>query len=235
VLGGASSSRDADQDTLQFCGAEISSGAVAGLRLAGGFRHVVGITQGCRPLGDPLRVTRAHDNLILELEGRPALDVLRERAPKGLMEDPERAFHFLFVGLVPEGPRSPSWTGEYLIRNVVAHDPDTGVLAIADHVEEGQHLLFAHREANSARADLSRLAESVAPERTGLRYRFGLYFNCLARGQSLYGEPGVDAATLSRALPGVPLAGFFCGAELAPLGGSNQLFTYTGVLLLVAE
>jgi len=161
--------------------------------------------------------------------------VLRERAPRGLMDDPDRAFHFLFVGLLPDGARSPVEGGEYLIRNIVAHDPDTGVLAIADHVEEGQQILFAHRAADSALADLSRLVESVAPQRSGLDYRFGLYFNCLARGHSLYGETGVDAAVLARALPGVPLLGFFCGAELAPLGGSNQLFTYTGVLLLVAE
>jgi small ligand-binding sensory domain FIST len=235
VLGGAASSRAGSDSTQQFCGSECCSSAVSGLRLGGRFSHVVGITQGCRPLGKPSRVTRSHDNLILELDGRPALDVLRERAPRGLMEDPERAFHFLFVGLLPESDVPEVRPGEYLIRNVVAADPDTGVLAIADNVEEGRHILFAQREPTAARSDLSRVLEEISPARTGLDYRFALYFNCLARGSSLYEREGVDSELLGQALPGVPLLGFFCGAEIGPLRGSNQLFTYTGVLLLVAE
>jgi small ligand-binding sensory domain FIST len=40
---------------------------------------------------------------------------------------------------------------------------------------------------------------------------------------------------LGEALPGVPLIGFFSNAEIGPLHGLNQLFTYTGVLLLIAD
>ena len=61
----------AERSTFQFCGTEHSKSAVAGLRLGGEFRHVVGVTQGCRPLGEPVRVTRSHENLILELDGKP--------------------------------------------------------------------------------------------------------------------------------------------------------------------
>jgi len=235
VVGGAASARRVQDATIQFCGNESSSAAVSGVRLGGSFRHAIGVTQGCSPLGDPLRVTGAHENLILELDGRPTLDVLRERAPAGLLADLNRAVDFLFVGLLPDPHEAAYAPGEYLVRNILAIDPDTGVVAIADQVEEGQHILFAQREARAAEADLRGVLERVAPRNADRPYRFGLYFNCRARGRSLYRADGIDSNLLARALPGVPILGLFSNAEIGPLRGRNQLFTYTGVLLLVGE
>jgi small ligand-binding sensory domain FIST len=235
VVGGAASVSGADGPTFQFCGTECEASAVSGVRLGGRFRHVIGVTQGCRPLGEPLRVTRSHENLLLEIEGRPALELMRERAPEGLVQDLNWGLNFLSVGLLPDLGIPCVRPGEYLVRNIVTADPDTGVLAIADNVEEGQHIIFVHREPDAARQDLVRMLEQVSPERTGLDYKFGLYFNCLARGRSLYREDGIDSSLLARALPGVPTLGFFCNAEIGPIQGENRLFTYTGVLLLVAE
>jgi small ligand-binding sensory domain FIST len=235
IVGGAASGGGAEGSTLQFCGNECASAAVSGLRLGGQFRHSLGVTQGCHPLGEPLRVTRAHENMILELEGRPAMELLRERAPAGMTRNMDSAMNFLFVGLMPDGDEREVRPGEYLVRNIISADPDTGVLAITDHVGEGRRIIFAHREARSAERDLCDLLDRVSPQRTGLDYRFGLYFNCLARGQSLYRADGVDSRLLAKALPDVPVLGFFCNAEIGPLRGVNQLFTYTGVLLLVAE
>jgi len=235
IVGGAASGQNDQRKTFQFCGSEAGNASVSGIRLGGKFRHAIGITQGCRQLGEPLKVTRAHDNLILELEGRPALEVLRERAPAGLLDDPEWGFNFLFVGLLPDPGNPEVRPGEYLVRNIVATDPDAGVIAISDNVEEDQHIVLALREPDSARKDLTRVLDEISSQRTGMDYRFGLYFNCLARGSSLYQEPGVDAALLQKALPGLPLLGFFCNAEIGPMRGVNQLFTYTGVLVLFAE
>ncbi len=235
VAGGAASFRGDEGTTFQFCGAESAGAAVSGLRLGGEFRHQVAITQGCRPLSAPLLVTRSHENLIFEVEGQPALEALRQRAPADMLENSGWMFHHLFVGLLPDPEGQGARHGEYLIRNIVAADPDTGVLAIADTVEEGQSILFALREPRSARDDLAQMIERVRSHRGDLEYRFGLYFNCPARGRSLYGKDGVDAALLSAAFPGMPLLGFFCNAELAPLRGVNHLFTYTGVLVLVGE
>ena len=189
------------------------------------------VTHGCAPLTKPLRATRVHENLILELDGRPAFDVLREHAPPDLMQDLSAAIHYLFVGLLPSGAAE----SDYLIRNIVTADPDTGVVAISDRVGEGQQLVFALRECNAARRDLANALDGIRSVSAGREYRFGLYFNCLARGRALYGEPGIDAAEISSALPDVPILGFFCNAEIGPLKGENQLFTYTGVLVLVGE
>jgi len=136
----------------------------------------------------------------------------------------------------PYGPgQSILREGEYLVRNIVAADPDTGVIAVAADVEEGQSILSAHREPGAARDDVARMAARAAAGAPPGGYRFGLYFNCLARGRSLYGREGIDSAALARHLPSVPLLGFFCNAEIAPLRGANHLFTYTGVLVLFSD
>ena len=232
LVGAAASSAQPDAST-QFCGGELSNHSVSGLRLSGDFKHAIGVTQGCAPIGKPLRVTSAHDNLLLELDGRPAYELLEEIAPKELLADPNAAMDYLFVGLVPKSPNSDE--SAYLVRNIIAIDPDTGVLAITDRVSEGGEIVFARRSAEAAQTDLKRMLESLSVQRTGVDYRFGLYFNCRARGSSLYEKGDVDAVEIQRMFPDLPLLGFFGNAEIGPIDGVNRLFTYTGVLLLVGE
>jgi small ligand-binding sensory domain FIST len=235
VVGGAASSSPDAEATFQFSGNEGSDGAVSGVRLGGEFQHRVAVSQGCRPVGAPLRVTRAHENLILELDGRPALERLQEVVPQDLLEDPEHALNVVSVAFLPDPNDAVLRPGEYLVRNIVAADPDTGVIGVADAVEEGQSIVFALREPAAARDDLARSVSRLASERSALDYKFGLYFNCLARGRALYRRDGVDAELIARTLPGIPVLGFFCNAEIAPVRGANHLLTYTGVLLLVGE
>ncbi|NIM02420.1 MAG: hypothetical protein GTN89_12110 [Acidobacteria bacterium] len=229
VVGGAASAQT-NGATLQFCGTESAEAGVSGLRLGGRFCHAVSVTHGCAPLTEPMRATNTHENLILELDGRPAFEVLREHAPDDLLEDLATAIHYLFVGMVPAGAADD----DYLIRNIVAADPDTGVVAISDRVDEGQQVVFALRDRDTAKRDLVETLERIRTN-SGQDYRFGLYFNCLARGHRLYRENGIDAAEIERALPDVPILGFFCNAEIGPLNGENRLFTYTGLLVLVGE
>jgi small ligand-binding sensory domain FIST len=235
VAGGAASSALASVPTFQLSGGQASSGCVSGLRLGGTFGHHLALTQGCRPLGAPMRVTSSHGSLLLEIDGTSAYAALRAATPSAFLEDPEATMNALTIALLPEPGDSVLRPGEYLVRNILAIDPDTGVIAVAAEVEEGQSILFALREPQAAGEDVARMAERVAAVAPPGGYKFGLYFNCLARGRSLYGRLGVDSAALTRHLPGVPLLGFSCNAEIAPLRGANHVFTYTGVLVLFSD
>jgi small ligand-binding sensory domain FIST len=229
VAGAAASARHSGNGTFQFSGSEAGQGAVSGVRLGGEFRCRVAVTQGCRPLGGAVTVTRSHENLILEVDGRPALEVLLERVPPALLDDPDWSRDLVFVGLLPDD------SGEdYLVRNILEIDPDTGVVAVADSIEEGQRIVFTLREAGAAREDAARMLRRVSQASTD-EPRFGFYFNCLARGRSLYREDGVDAGLIRAALPNVPLIGLFGNCEIAPLAGTNRILTYTGVLVLVSD
>lgn len=230
VAGAAAAGHPERPETFQFHGTDGGSGAVAGLRLGGRFRHRVAVGQGCRIVDEPCRITRAHDNMILEIEGRPALEALRQQIP-GAGEPGGPGLGSVFVGLppVPADVDVPDWP----VRPLVAFDPDTGVLVVSERVGEGQPLVFAARDGQAARDALSERLAAVCADRW--TPAFGLYFNCLGRGEALYGEPGVDSAVIRRYFPGLPVLGCFGNVEIAPYAGENRVLMQTGVLVLVGE
>jgi small ligand-binding sensory domain FIST len=235
VVGAAASGDLRLGHTYQFYGRNVATQAIAGLYLSGQFESTIGVTQGCQPLGDPGRVTRGSGNLILELDGRPALEVLRSRLPASLRDSLERLGAHLFVGIPPRSGQTRIEPGEYLVRGILGIDPQQGSIAAGTSIEEGQPLLLLIREPHAAREDLKHMLARLGEASPEKPYRFGLYFNCAARGSSLYGLPGIDSAFISARFGDLPIVGFFGNAEIAPLRGSNLLFTHTGVLALIAE
>lgn len=233
VVGAASAGGPRALTTFQFCGRNVATRSLAALHLTGSLRTGIGITQGCQPLGPACRVTRATENLVLELDGRPALAVLRERLPAALADSLERLGGHLFVGLPPDDGDAIN-PGEYLVRPLVAIDPDRGALLLGGDVKEGRPLLIVLRDGAAARDDLKAMLARLS---AGARrdWSFGMYFNCAGRGSALYGLGGVDSAFIGRQFGDLPLVGFFGNAEIAPLRGRNQLFTYTGVLVLCGD
>lgn len=235
AVGAAASADPSAGRTFQFYGRNVATRALAALHLSGGFRHRVGITQGCQPLGTACRITRSEGNVILELDGSPAVEVLRSRLPAGLRDSLDRLGAHLFLGLPPDPSQDRIEPGEYLVRSLVGVDAQRGALLAGAPVRAGQAILLAVREPQSARDDLKQMLERLRPRDDAARHAFGFYFNCAARGTSLHGLPGIDTAYISGALGDLPIIGFFGNAEIAPLRGVNRLFTYTGVLALVAE
>src|SRR6266850_6673622 len=234
AIGAAASGDPAMRGTFQFYGRNVASRAVAGLHLTGDLRRTIGITQGCQPLGPPARITAGDGNVILALDGRPALEVLRSRLPGPLADSLDRLGGHLSVGLPPDPLQEEILPGEYLVRQLLGIDEGRGALVVAATVRSGEPLFIVLREGQAARQDLKEMLQRIAPSTRGAA-RFGFYFNCAARGSSLYGMPGIDTAFISSALGDLPIIGFFGNAEIAPLRGRNRLFTYTGVLALIGE
>jgi small ligand-binding sensory domain FIST len=209
----------------------VAPGGLAGLQISGAPRVVVGLAHGCRPVGQPLTITRARGNLILELDGRPAFEPFARLCREPLLADLRRAASFVFAGL----PTGGAGRGEYLVRSFVGFDPGAGVLAVSEAVEEGQTLTFLLREAQRARRDLEEMLAEVRAGLGGAQPAFGIYVNCAGRGAGLYGVPDHDTAYIRRALGEFPLLGFFSSAEIVPLGGRPRLEMFTGVLCVFAE
>jgi small ligand-binding sensory domain FIST len=235
VVGAGSSESGMTQATYQACGETLTSNSVAGLELSGSFAAAIDITQGCQPITEPMVITKAERNLILEIDHRPAVEAFLRVLKGPLAEDLRRALMFVFVGLPATANQDHIAPGEYLVRNIVGLDPAKGILGVADHVREGQQMIFALRDGPRAREDLNQMLQRQAQKLNGRKPAFGLYFNCCARGNSLYGMPGIDTAYIRQALGDFPLLGLFGGYELAPLGRANHLFAYTGVLALITE
>jgi len=205
----------------QWLGREVEAGAVAGVVLRA--RRVrIGVTQACRPTTELLTVTRAQGNWVLELDGRPALDVYREAALGPLADDLQRAAAFVLVAL-PRDRDAALLPGRYRVRHVVGFAPELRGFALPESVERGKQLALAVREPESARADLKAMLAGLADGDPAC----GLYFNCCARGAAFFGIPGLETAYLGQVF----------AFEVGPIGGPDdrraELLTYTGVLALL--
>lgn len=209
-------------NTLVVNSRTYDSGAVGVVIGGGRIRPVV--SQGCRPIGRPLVITKADENLIIELGGRPALDRLREVYGQLTPEDRELVRTSLHVGRAASEYKEQFQRGDFLVRNVVGADPDLGVLAIGDAVRVGQTVQFHVRDAQTAHEDLRELlaADSGGGTPTG-----ALVFTCNGRGTRLFATPHHDARCLHDCLGPIPAAGFFAQGEIGPIGRRNCLHGFT--------
>jgi len=226
---GAGSGDPLSDEPLQWVGRNIASGGVAGVVLRPRRRPRIAVTQACRPVTELLTVTRARGHWVLELDGRPALDVFREVARGPLAEDLDRAAAFILAAL-PSDPRAERLEpASYLVRHVVGFEPNENAFALPVALETGDRMGLALREPESAREDLKAALQRIG----GGDPVLGLYFNCCARGAGFFGVPGLEAAYLENAFRKTPIAGMFGSCEIGPIGGRPELLTYTGVLALI--
>lgn len=203
----------------------VVSGGIAGLVLSRSVPTVTGLTQGCSPIGPPHRVTHSAEGVIMGLEGRPALETLKQDAGQLIARDPRRAAGYIHVA-VPVAGGAP---GDYLVRMLLGIDPRQGWLAIGDTVPEGDALLFVRRDPQAARADMERMLQEVAGRIGGRPVRAAFYHSCIGRGRHMFGDDEAEAAMIREALGPVPLLGFFGHGEFA----GQRLYAYTGVLTLL--
>jgi small ligand-binding sensory domain FIST len=235
LVGAGSSENGTQGKTFQLCRESMTTNAVCGFSLSGAFNSSIGITQGCDPVGGPMTITRAEGNIIFEIDRRPAFEVFAGIIKGPLRENLGRALAYVFAGLPVDPRKNNVGAGEYLVRNIIGVDPEKGALAVAEEVFEGERMLFTLRDGERAREDLGRMVERQAQSLGGKAPKLGLYFNCCARGRSLYGMEGIDTAYIRRSLGDFPLIGLFGSFELGPLGEKNHLFAYTGVLALITD
>lgn len=219
LVGGLTSSR---RQNLQIADGVVEGG-LSGVAFSDGITIATRLTQGCSPIGDKHVITTSQQNVIISLDGRPALDVFREDIGETLGRDLNRIGGHVFAAL----PIPGSDTGDYLVRNLVGIDPANRLLAIGEMVQPGASVMFCKRDPGSAREDMERMLESM---RKGLytRPRGGVYYSCLGRGASLFGPDSGELKMLREGLGDVPLVGFFCNGEIS----HNRLYGYTGVLTL---
>jgi small ligand-binding sensory domain FIST len=233
VVGGGASEDGSVGETFQFCGDVVSSNSVAAMLLAGDLEIEIGAALACAPLGQTHRVTAVRDNIVLELDGRPAYEVFAEAAGP-LADDLPRALAFVFVGIPLEAGAGRLARGNFYIRNILGASAEHGAIAIAHRPREGDTIGFVLRDAERSRNELKATLEEIAT-RIGNPPAFGLYFDCVSRGQGLYHMPDHDSAYIAQYIGNAPVAGFFSGFEIGPLGAVTGLLQYSGVLALVSE
>jgi len=199
-------------------------------------------SQGCRAIGARHQITQAERHLVRKIDDRPAMDILfRELGLSEQADNPEhrrRAFEALPKESIQGGllveiadPSRPGQAGH--VRNLLGIDPSNGTIAIAGQTAPGWHLRFCTRDPQTARADLiatcTALRESI--EEAGQNILAAIYISCLARGEHLFGQAGIEGQWVQHFLGAPVMIGFQANGEIH----QNQLHAYSSVVLAICE
>ncbi|NDU76168.1 histidine kinase [Actinomadura sp. DSM 109109] len=210
-----------------FVGGEVYRDGAVGVVIGGDVAAATVVSQGARPIGPDMVVTRAEENVLYELAGVPALEKL-EQIVLGLPEEEqELAGRGLLIGVAMDEYADEHEHGDFLVRGVVGADTDTGAIAIGDVVDVGRTVRFQVRDAGAAEEDLAALLErfDLAP------VEGALLISCNGRGQAMFPDSDHDAKVLDRAFGPAGVGGFFAAGEIGPVAGRNHVHGFTASIL----
>lgn len=232
VVGGlVSGGRRRGESRLLLDGAVFDNGGVGVVLDAAAPVRVV-VSQGCRPIGDPMTVTASSGTTVSELASRTALERIRD-VVSGLDDaDQALAVRGLHVGIARDDRSGGSHAADYVIRGLLGVDAASGAISVGDDVPVGSVVRLHLRDADSAEADLEsvvRLAHDSADPA-------GAYLiTCNGRGGAMFTTPDHDGSIVRAGLGTRALGGFFAAGEIGPVGGANHLHGFTAVILVVAR
>ncbi len=234
VIGGLASAAGMPGANRLFLDGEVRRDGAVGFLLGGTTSARTVVSQGCRPIGPPMIVTRSDKNRLLELAGKPAGARLTEIVSALNPEEQQNAIRGLQVGTALDEYAEEHERGDFLIRPVLGVEQETAAVVVGEAVEVGRTVRFQVRDAEGAEQDLSEL---LGRETDGRAARGALLFSCNGRGAGMFGTSDHDVRVVREVLGAtadddVPVVGFFAAGEIGPVAGRNHLHGFTASVLL---
>lgn len=227
IMGGMASGHPRMRGSHVFFGMRAIPEGATLIALGGSYTIRPVVAQGAEPIGVPWTITGVEGNWVQSIGGRPALEVLTETFRELPPAMQERAASNLLAGLAVNEYQSDFDRGDFLIRNLLGANRETGALAIGDQPRVGQTIQFQVRDARAADEDLRLQLRAARHDLDGVRPVAALLCACNGRGQGLFGAPDHDAAAVTEEMAALPLAGFFCNGEIGPVGGKPFIHGFT--------
>jgi small ligand-binding sensory domain FIST len=234
-IGGLASGARQPGGAALFVGNQAYHSGCVLLSMTGNIEVDTVVAQGCRPIGDPMFVTAAHENLIRELDGHSPRDVLADLFERLPSSDREAFSQSLFLGLAMRSDASQYVPGDFLIRNILGMDPQSGALWVNEHVPSNSVVQFHLRDAATSAHDLERILTSYGVSRPVGPDSGALLFSCEGRGIGLYGQADHDSNAFRRLVSDIPIGGFFCAGEIGPVQNATYLHGYTSAFAVFRE
>jgi small ligand-binding sensory domain FIST len=229
VVGGAASAAQGPGGNRLVLDGEVASDGAVGVVLPAAVATALVVSQGCRPIGDPMIVTAADRNRLLGLAGRPALDRIEALARAADPDERTRLAEGLHLGIAVDEHRATFGRGDFLVRNLIGVDRESGALVTTEQVPVGTTVQFQVRDADAADDDLRAL---LAEASAGGLADGALLFTCNGRGRRLFGEPDHDAEAVTEALRSDAVAGMFCAGEIGPVDDRSFVHGFTASIVL---
>jgi small ligand-binding sensory domain FIST len=235
TFGGLASGGFSDQTTQVYLNGDVFEDGGVAISVGGAVKLEGVISQGCTPIGETWTLTRVERNLIHHIGNRPAYAVLAETFQKLPPDEQRKAQNNLLIGLVVNEYREDFHRGDFLVRQLIGGDPNSGVLAVGALPRAGQMMQFQRRDAAAATEDMNELLARAKKQFGGATIYGGCLCCCNGRGQNLFGVPNHDAELVQEQFGPFGLAGFFGNGEIGPVGGKNYLHGFTASLALFVK
>jgi hypothetical protein len=235
--GGAGNNFNLGEPTYQYCDDEVISDGVSYALLSGKVRASWAISHGMVPIGDERIVTRCQGNVIYEIDGKPATEVLKEYLPEhALIEDRDWMRYAISLALIFKAP-SYIKDEEYVVLGVPAVRMADGSIIVQTEVPVGTSVWFSSRDKEKIATRFDRMAQQIEEQLGGEKPKLVFQFECLTRGKSLFREQ--EKLQLLRRFrqsvgPDVPWAGFYTIGEIGPVEEHNDRHLYTSVVLALS-
>lgn len=234
-VGGLASGAHQAGGAALFLGDRVYRSGSITLALTGDVELDAVVAQGCRPVGDPMFVTAAHENLIRELDRRSPRDVIGELFARTSAADRELFSDSLFLGLAMRTDANQYMPGDFLIRNILGLDPQSGALWVNAAVPPNSVVQFHLRDAQTSAYDLERTLSHYRAAHPVASESGALLFSCNGRGVGLYGQADHDSNAFRRLVADLPIGGFFCSGEIGPVQNATYLHGYTSAFAVFRE
>jgi hypothetical protein len=233
LLGGTSSDNLQMKHTYQYCNDEVVSDGIAWALLSGQARIVWAVNHGCISTGVEYKVTRSQGNTIYELDGKPALEIIREYMPDDEILDWSKAFVRLALGF--KVPDDMNEYDQYMIRVMQTKDDKTGAVTLPTEVAEGTSVWMTRRDYEKVAAGIDQLADRIKDQLGDNPAKVVFQFDCAGRGKSFLRDQQKKLLLdrLQREIPDVPWLGFFTLGEISPVGEVNCFHNYTAVVAAI--
>ncbi|MGF1633846.1 MAG: FIST N-terminal domain-containing protein [Phycisphaerae bacterium] len=230
LVGGMASGYAAPGHNLLFVDDVLTDEGFVGVSLGGQLAVQTLLSQGCRPIGEPMIVTKARRNVIEQLGGLTPVQQLAKTIENMPETEQQHLANGLLIGRAITEYKDRFGRGDFLVRNLIDVNRETGAMASAEPMKPGRTVQFHVRDARSADEDYRLLLDAA---RVHDAPAGGLLFSCTGRGNQLFeSEPDHDTRLAQAALPDTPLAGFFAAGEFGPVGGQNFIHSHSACLTL---
>jgi hypothetical protein len=229
--------KKADISKPDFCDDEVVSDGVSYALLSGKAQASWAISHGLMPIGGERIVTRSEGNVIYEIDGKPAIEVLKEYLPEGvLVEDRDWMRYAIALALTFKAP-SYMKDEEYVVRGVPAVRMADGSIVVQTEVQEGTSVWFSSRDKEKITSRFDRMATQIKEQLGDEKPKLVFQFECLTRGKFLFREQ--EKLQLLKRFrqslgPDAPWAGFYTIGEIGPVEEHNLRHLYTSVVLALS-
>jgi hypothetical protein len=235
--GGANKTGGWRKPPRQYCDDEVISGGVSYALLSGKAQASWAISHSVIPIGGERKVTRSEGNVIHDIDGKPAVEVLKEYLPEHALADDRNWMDY--ANSLALCFRAPSYMKdeEYIVRGVPAVKMADGSIIVQTEVQEGTSIWFSSRDKEKLATGLDRMARQIKAQLGGENPKLIFQFECATRGKDMFREQ--EKLQFLRQFrrsvdPDVPWAGYYCAGEIGPVEEHNLRHLYTSVVLALS-